>query len=183
MLGSLGMSAENNLQFIPKPINTVCIRPGEGPNVQVAIGTIQRIAALRAYNNLGNCRDWMERLSTAYVVALATRSADQLLMQHIQNDLNHHLSIACRDCRNASIGLSLIRERLFPRLKLLREHANALIHHLDDPVNQGIADLSVEAVFDYCHHLFQKNIDALFGLIPDPNGKFALVRCKACKQK
>ncbi len=34
------MNAEDNLQFIPKPIDTVCIRPGEGPNVHRAIGTI-----------------------------------------------------------------------------------------------------------------------------------------------
>lgn len=176
------MSTEN-LQFIPKPIDTVCIRAGEGTNVQVALGTIQRIAALRAYSTYGNCRDWMEKLSTAYVVALATRSADQLLMQHIQNDLNDHFPIACRDCRNASIGLSLIRERLFPTLKLLREHANTLIHHLDDPEHQGIADVNIEGVFDYCHHLFQENIEALFGVIPSPHGKFSFVRCKACGKK
>jgi hypothetical protein len=154
------MSA-NNLQFIPKLIDTVCIRAGDGSSVQIAIGTIQRIAALRSYNNYDNSRDWMEKLSNAYVVALATRSADQLLMQHIQNELNAHFFIACRDCRNASIGLPIIREKLFPTLKLLREHANSLIHHLDDPVNRGIADLNVEGVFDYCHHLFQDNIDAL----------------------
>ena len=39
-LGSQSMNAEDNLQFIPKPIDTVCIRPGEGPNVHRAIGTI-----------------------------------------------------------------------------------------------------------------------------------------------
>lgn len=175
------MSAEN-FKFTPKPIDTVCIRAGEGTNIQVAIGTIQRIAALRAYSNYGNCQDWMERLSSAYVVALATRSADQLLMQHIQNELNNHLSIDCRDCRNASIGLSLIRERVFPTLKLLREHANTLIHHLDDPVNQGVADVNIEGVFDYCHHLFNEHVEALFGAITIPHGKFSFVRCKSCRK-
>jgi len=177
------MSTEDNFQFIPKPIDTVCIRLGEGPNVQIAIGTIQRIAALRAYNSYGSCRDWMEKLSTAYVVALATRSADALLMQHIQNDLNGELSIVCSKCREASIGLSLIRERLFPNLKSLRAHANALIHHLDDPSNKGISELNIEGIFSYCHHLLQENIDALFGIIPNPHGRFKYTRCKECRRK
>ena len=177
------MSTEDNFQFIPKPIDTVCIRLGEGPNVQIAIGTIQRIAALRAYNSYGSCRDWMEKLSTAYVVALATRSADALLMQHIQNDLNGELSIVCSKCREASIGLSLIRERLFPNLKSLRAHANALIHHLDDPSNKGISELNIEGIFSYCHHLLQENIDALFGIIPNSHGRFKYTRCKECRRK
>lgn len=177
------MNAEDNLQFTPKPIDTVCIRTGEGTNVHIAIGTIQRIAALRAYNGYGTCRDWMEKLSTAYVVALATRSADALLMRHIQNDLNGHLSIVCRKCREASIGIPLIRERLFPNLKSLREHANALIHHLDDPSNKGISGLNIEGVFNYCRHLFQENINALFGIIPNPHGKFEYTKCKKCRQK
>lgn len=176
------MSAEDHLQFIPKPIETVCIRPGKDPNVHIAFGTIQRITALRAYNSYSNCQNWMEKLSTAYVVALATRSADTLLMRHIQNNLNDHLSIACSNCRAASIGLSLIRERLFPNLKLLREHTNTLIHHLDDPCNIGISGL-IEGVFNYCHHLFQENIDALFGNIPNPNGKFEYTKCKECRRK
>jgi hypothetical protein len=177
------VSTVDNLQFIPKPIDAAGIRPGQGPNIEIAIGTIQRIAALRAYNSYGNCRDWMEKLSTAYVVALATRSADQLLMRHIQNHLNEHLSIACDRCKEASIGLSLIRERLFPTLKPLREHANALIHHLDDPNNKGIAELNIGAVFDYCYQLFHENIDALFGIIPSPDGKFEYAKCNACRQK
>ena len=177
------MSAENNLQFSPKPIDTVCIRPGEGPNIHIAIGATQRIAALRAYNGYGNCRDWMEKLSTAYVVALATRSADSLLMQHIQNDLDGHLSIVCSKCREASIGIPLIRKRLFPNLQSLRKHANALIHHLDDPCNKGISELNIEGVFNYCHHLFQENIDALFGIILNPQGKFEYTKCKTCRRK
>jgi hypothetical protein len=102
------MDEEKNLDFIPKPISAVGIRAGQGPNIRIAIGTVQRIAALRAYNSYGGCRDWMERLSTTYVVAIATRSADTLLMRHIQNDLNSRLAIHCSDCREASIGLSLI---------------------------------------------------------------------------
>ena len=175
------MSADDNLQFVPKPIDTVCIRPGNGAAIQIAIGTIQRIAALRAYNSYGNCDDWMEKLSTTYVVAIATRSADTLLMQHIQNDLNNDLSIRCAKCREASIGLSLIKERLFPNLKLLREHANKLIHHLDDPDQKGISGLNIEGIYTYCYHLFQENIDALFGIIPDPHGKFTYTKCKKCR--
>ena len=175
------MSAENNLQFSPKPIDTVCIRPGEGPNIHIAIGATQRIAALRAYNGYGNCRDWMEKLSTTYVVAIATRSADTLLMQHIQNDFNSGLSIHCADCKEASIGLNLIRERLFPNLKLLRKHANHLIHHLDDPDQKGISGLNIEGVYSYCYHLFQENIDALLGTIPNPDGRFAYTKYKKCR--
>lgn len=177
------MSAENNLQFSPKPIDTVCIRPGEGPNVHIAIGTNQRIAALRAYNGYGNCRDWMEKLSTAYVVALATRSADALPMRYIQNDLNGHRSIVSSKCRDTSIGTPLIRERLFPDLKSLRKHANVLIHHLADPSNKAISGLNIEGVFNYCHHLFQENIDALFGIIPNPHGKFEYTKCEKCRRQ
>jgi len=175
------MDEGDNLQFAPKPIDAVCIRLGIGATVQIAIGTIQRIAAIRAYSSFGTCGDWMERLSTTYVVAIATRSADTLLMRQIQTDLNSGLSIDCVNCREASIGLSLIRERLFPNLKLLREHANQLIHHLDDPDQKGISGLNIEGVYGYCYHLFQENIDALFGTIPNPRGKFAYTKCKKCR--
>jgi hypothetical protein len=175
------MNEDDNLRFVPKPIDAVCIRPGNGATIQIAIGTIQRIAAIRAYNSYGTCGDWMEKLSTTYIVAIATRSADTLLMQHIQNDLNSGLSIHCANCKEASIGLSLISERLFPNLKLLREHANQLIHHLDDPDQKGISGLNIEGVYSYCYHLFQENIDALFGTIPNPAGKFAHTKCKKCR--
>lgn len=175
------MNEDDNLRFIPKPIDAVCIRSGNGPAIQVAIGTIQRVAAIRAYNSYVTCGDWMEKLSTTYVVAIATRSADALLMRHIQNDLNSGLLIHCANCKEASIGLSLIRERLFPDLKLLREHANRLIHHLDDPDQKGISGLNIEGVYSYCYHLFQENIDALFGTIPNPGGKFAHIKCKNCR--
>lgn len=75
------MNEDDNLRFAPKPIDAVCIRPGVGTTIQIAIGTIQRIAAIRAYNSYGTCGDWMEKLSTTYVVAIATRSADTLLMR------------------------------------------------------------------------------------------------------
>lgn len=175
------MSESDNLRFVPKPIDAVCIRLGNGSAIQKAIGTIQRIAAIRAYNSYVTCGNWMEKLSTTYVVAVATRSADTLLMRHIQNDLNINLSIDCAKCKEASIGLSLIRERLFPNLKLLREHANQLIHHLDDPDHKGITRLNIEGVYSYCYHLFQENIDALFGTIPNPEGKFAYTKCKNCR--
>lgn len=173
----------DNLTFTPKPIVAPAIRPGDGPNVSIAIGTVQRISALRAYAAFDNARDWMDKLSNVYVVALATRSADRLLMRHIQDDLDRLQPIKCADCRNATIGELVIRERLFPELKRLRECANDLIHHLDDPKNKGVADVNVEAVFDYCYHLFQENIDALFGTIPDPRGRFPPVLCKKHRQR
>jgi hypothetical protein len=177
------MNESDNLQFVPKPIDAASIRLGTGTTIQVAIGAIQRTAAIRAYSRYDTCGDWMEKLSTTYVVAIATRSADELLMRHIQNDLNHSLSIRCADCIKASIGTSLIRERLFPDLKLLRAHANQLIHRLDDPDQKGISGLNIEGVYSYCYHLFQENIDALFGNIPNPSGKFEYTKCKKCKSR
>ena len=176
------MNAGDNLTFSPKAIDAAPIRFGDGTSIRIPIGAIQRTAALRAYSSYASGRDWMDKLSNAYVVALATRSADSLLMQYIQNDLNARLSISCGNCRNASIGLSLIRERLFPKLKSLREHANKLVHHLDDPKNRGISELNIEGVFNYCHHLFHENIDALFGTIPNPHGQFTHVKCKKCSR-
>ena len=175
------MPPSSNLEFSPKSIDAVAIRPGDGPNIRIAIGMVQRIAALRAYNSFGSGRDWIDKVSNAYVVALATRSADTLLMKFIQDDLNGDLLISCAKCKEASIGLSLIRERLFPNLRALREHANALMHHLDKPENSGVADLNIEGVFSYCHHLFQENVEALFGTIPSPHGKFHYVKCKTCR--
>ena len=175
------MSTDEFLKFVPKPIDAVGIRAGDGPNVSIAFAIIQRTTALRAYNSFGKGRDWMEKLSTAYVVALATRSADTLLMKLIQGDLAANVSTSCsRCCKEASIGKSVIRERLFPTLKALREHANKLVHRLDDPMNKGVSGLNVEGVFSYCHHLFQENADALFGVIPDPTGLFPEVKCKRC---
>jgi ribosomal protein S27E len=175
------MSELDIFLFVPKPIDAVCIRPGQGTTIQTAIGTIQRIAAVRAYSNYNNSGDWMGKLSTTYVVAIATRSADSLLMQYIQNDLNSRFLIQCASCKNSSIGTHLIRERLFPTLKLLREHANQLLHHLDDPAQKGIVGVNVEGVYSYCYHLFQENNDALFGTIPNPDGKFTHTKCNKCR--
>ena len=177
------MQLGDDLDFVRKPIDSVPMRAGDGPNVRIAIGTVQRIAALRAYHAYGECREWIDKISSAYVVAIATRSADSLLMKFIQDDLNGHLSITCTRCREASIGLSIIRERLFPALKALREHANALIHHLDEPENKGVVGLNIEGIFSYCHALFQENIEALFGVIPNPQGRFHYVQCKPCRSK
>lgn len=173
------MSAGDNLDFVPKPIDAVGIRAGDGANIRMAMAIVQRTTALRAYNSYGNCRDWMDKLSTAYVVALATRSADTLLMQHIQNHIVEKPAFSCAKCREATIGTHVIRRRLFPNLKTLRVHANTLIHHLDSPENRGIADLNVQGVFDYCYHLFQESAEALFGAIPD--GTFDYTRCKQCR--
>jgi hypothetical protein len=175
------MSTEDNLNFDPKPISAVAIRFGEGTSLHKAIGIIQRTTALRAYNSFKNGRDWMEKLSTAYVVALATRSADALLMRHIQNSIIEDLPIGCRKCREATIGTThAIRERVFPDLFILRKHANNLIHHLDKQENCGIAELNVQGVFDYCHHLFQDNSEVLFGTIP--LATFELKKCKDCQR-
>jgi hypothetical protein len=174
------MDEDKNLQFAPKPITAVGVRPC-GAKLKMAIGTMQRIAAILAYNSYENCKDWMEQLSTSYVVAITTRSADALLMGYIQNDLNRRHEFHCNNCKEASIDLGLIRERLFPELKSLREHANKLIHHLDDPNQKGISGLTIKGVYSYCYHLFHENIDALFGTIPNPEGKFPNKKCKKCK--
>lgn len=174
------MSTDDFLRFVPKPIDAVGIRAGDGPNVRIAFAIIQRTTALRAYNSFGAGRDWMEKLSSAYVVALATRSADTQLMKRIQRDLAPTLSTGCGRCKEASIGQNVIRERLFSTLKELREHANKLVHHLDDPMNKGVSGLNIEGVFGYCYHLFQENADALFGVIPNPTGLFPEVKCKKC---
>ncbi len=174
------MTATDNLNFVPKPITSAAILLGDGSNTCVAMATIQRVAALRAYQAFSNQGDWLQKLSYAYVVALATRSADSLLMKAIQEKLNELLPIACRQCRESPYGSALIRERLFLRLKELRAHANALIHHLDEPGNKGISSLKVEAVFDYCHCLFEEHLDALFGTIPVSHGKFPVSTCRRC---
>ena len=175
------MSTGGNLDFLPKSIDTVAIRPGEGAGIWLSKAIIQRTAALRAYSSYGDGRDWMDKLSAAYVVALATRSADALLMKDIHNHIPKNPPIACRRCREATFGVNVIRERLFPRLKELREHANALLHHLDDPKNVGVDSLNIQGVFEYCYHLFQENAEALFGSIPDSVFEFTL--CKQCRKQ
>jgi len=40
---------------------------------------------LRAYSKFATHKDWMEKLSSAFTVALVTRSADTYEMQAIQN--------------------------------------------------------------------------------------------------
>jgi hypothetical protein len=175
------MKEDDNLNFVPKPINSANLRLGDGTKFQTPIGLIQKLAAVRAYIGCSSLSDWMDKLSSAYVVAIATRSADMLLMLHIQSDLNNSMSFTCENCKEASIGASLIRERLFPKLKELREHANKLVHHLDVPGRTGIAGLNIEGVYDYCYHLFQENDDALFCNIPNPTGKFPYKRCKKCR--
>lgn len=175
------MSTDENLDFRPKPIDAVGIRAAEGAGIQLSKAMIPRIAALRAYNSFGDGRDWMDKLSTAYVVALATRSADALLMKDIQNHIPENPPIACRGCREATCGVNVIRERMFPRLKELREHANDLLHHLDNPENVGVDSLNIQGVFEYCHHLFQENAETFFGTIPDAMFEFTL--CKQCRKK
>ena len=113
-LGDVSVSTEDFLKFVPIPIDAVGIRTSDGPNVRIAFAVIQRTTALRAYNSFGKGRDWMEELSTAYIVALATRSADTLLMKLIQGDLAAKLSTSCSRCKEATIGQNVIRERLFP---------------------------------------------------------------------
>lgn len=175
------MSAADNFSFHPKKIDAVGIRPGEGATIQLSKAIIQRTTALRAYNSYPEGRNWMEKLSTAYVVALATRSADELLIRDIQNHIPEVPPIPCRKCREATIGVNVIRSRLFPQLKDLRKHANALIHHLDDPQNMGVDKLNIQGVFDYCHHLFHENAEALFGEFPTM--AFEYTMCKQCRER
>ena len=148
-----------------------------GVNVQVAQPVIQRMTALHAYTAFPSGRDWMEKLSHAYVVALATRSADTYLMRRIQSSIRQSPPFTCSKCREATIGTNTIRKKLFPALCSLREHANDLIHNLDDPDNQGIASLNVQGVFEYCYHLFQDQAQLLFGECPSATLEF-----NACKE-
>lgn len=175
------MSKDDNLKFSPKPISAAGFCAGEGAGIRVAVGIVQRTTALRAYNSFVDGHDWMEKLSTAYVVALATRSADTLLMQHIQNSIDVNPPINCSKCKEATIGAHVIRERVFPKLSGLRIHANKLIHHLDSPENQGIAKLNIQGVFDYCYHLFEENAEVLLGTVPAAT--FEFTKCKGCRTK
>lgn len=175
------VSTTDNLAFSPRPIEAVGLRAGEGVAVQIAMAIIQRTTALRAYNAFPTGHDWMEKLSSAYVVALTTRSADTYLMRQIQSCIIQDPIIPCTKCREATLGTNVIRSRLFPKLASLRKHANALIHHLDAPQNRGIAELDVQGVFDYCYHLFQENTELLFG--QSPEGSFPYTKCKKCRAK
>jgi hypothetical protein len=172
-----------NLDFTPQPIEAVGFR-GEGPHVRAAMAIVQRTTPLRAYNAFASGRDWMEKLSSAYVVALATRSADTCLMKRIQSSIVENPRIACARCRDATIGINIIRARNFPTLALLRAHANTLIHHLDSPQNRGIAELNVQGVFDYCYHLFQNNAQVLFGDITEAinEARFEFKKCSQCRR-
>lgn len=171
----------DNLAFLPRAIETVGLRAGEGATVRVARAIVQRTTALRAYNAFSSGRDWMEKLSSAYVVAVATRSADTYLLRQIQSCIVEQPTILCAKCREATLGINVIRSRLFPELAALRKHANALLHHLDNPKNRGIAELNIEGVFDYCYHLFQENAELLFGRSPE--GTFPYTKCKECRAK
>lgn len=171
----------DNLAFTPQPITAVPLRPGDGPQIQVAQPIIQRTAALRAYNAFSSGRDWMEKISNAYIVALATRSADICLMRRIQSAIPESPSFTFKNCREATIGIETIRAKLFPELQSLRKHANNLIHHLDHPENHGVANLNVKGAFDYCYHLFQEHSELLFGDIPE--GSFEFKACKDHRQR
>jgi hypothetical protein len=175
------VSTTSNLDFRPKPIDAVGIRLGAGASSLISKAIIQRTTALRAYNSYVDGRDWMEKLAAAYVVALATRSADEMLMRDIQTQVPREPRISCRKCGEATIGVDVIRSRLFPRLRELRGHANALIHRLDDPKNKGVEGLNVQGVFDYSYHLFQENADALFGIFPPITFEFRA--CKSCRER
>lgn len=175
------MSTDDNFNFSPKPISAAGFCAGEGASIHIAVGIVQRTTAMRAYNSFTDGHDWMEKLSTAYVVALATRSADTLLMQYIQNSIDVNPPINCAKCKEATIDSHVIRERVFPKLSRLRTHANKLIHHLDSPENQGITTLNIQGVFDYCYHLFQENAEVLLGATPVVT--FEFTKCKGCRAK
>jgi hypothetical protein len=175
------VATTDNLAFSLRPIEAVGLRAGEGAAIHVAMASIQRTTALRAYNAFPTGHDWMEKLSSAYVVALATRSADAYLMRQIQSCIVHDPIIPCAKCREETFGTNVIRSRLFPKLASLRKHANTLIHHLDAPNNRGIAELNVQGVFDYCYHLFQENAELLFGRSPE--GSFPYTKCRKYRAK
>jgi hypothetical protein len=172
-------SVTDNLSFTPRPIEAVGIR-GAGVGIRLAEAIIQRTTALRAYRAFAVGDDWMDKLSSAYVVAIATRSADTYLMQKLQSCIVEDPPISCSKCRERTIGINAIREKLFPKLAELRRHANRLIHHLDDPKNRGVAELNIEGVFDYCHHLFAENSELLFGVAPQ--GSLPYMKCKKCRE-
>lgn len=170
----------DNLEFVPKPIQAEGLRIS-GNQLDVAKPTIQRIAALQAYSAFSSGRNWMEKLSHAYVVALATRSADTYLMNLIQCEIPLSPAFSCAKCREATIGTKVIRKTLFPILHSHREYANDLLHHLDRPENQGVATLNIEGVFTYCFHLFEEQAALLFGVFPD--GAFEFKACKEHRQR
>lgn len=172
--------SSDNLAFTSRPITAVGLRP-HGSQVQIAQPIIQRTAVLRAYNSFSSARDWMEKLSSAYIVALGTRSADAYLMTRIQAAIPESPPFMCAKCREATIGTQVIRSTLFPKLESLRKHANDLIHHLDNPGNRGVATLDVRGVFDYCYHLFEEQADLLFGHLPQ--GSFGFRACKDHRKK
>lgn len=167
--------SRDNLAFTPRRITAVGLRP-HGAQVLIAQPIIQRTTALRAYNAFSSGRDWMEKISSAYIVALGTRSADTYLMKRVQAAISESPPFTCTKCREATIGTNVIRSRLFPKLHLLRKHANDLIHYLDDPENLGVATLDVQGVFDYCYHLFEEQTEFLFGHLPQ--GSFEFRACK-----
>lgn len=175
------MSASSNFDFVPRPIKAVGLRLGQGASIQMSLAIMQRTIALRAYSQYASGRDWMDKLSNAYVVALATRSADTLLMQLIQNNIPEDPPFACAKCREATLGLHVIRRQLFPNLKAFRAHANALIHHLDKPGNRGVAELDIQGIYDYCYHLFEENAEVLFGQVPIAS--FSFTACRQCRAR
>lgn len=175
------MNKVSNFNFVPTAISAAGVRLGKGPDIKMSMAIMQRTIALRAYSNYTKAADWMDKLSNAYVVALATRSADTLVMQSIQNSIPEDPPFQCTKCRELTIGPHVIRRQLFPKLKELREHANALIHHLDDPGNRSVAELNIQGIYDYCYHLFEQNADLLFG--EAPLASFTFAACKKCRVK
>jgi hypothetical protein len=100
----------------------VGFRPA-GAGLLISQAIIQRTIALRAYVAFAVGADWMAKLSSAYVVAIATRSADQMMMANIQAAVEA-LPGDCAACRKNSLGLDSIRRALFPRLAELRLHTS-----------------------------------------------------------
>lgn len=180
-LGCSVKEASDNLAFTPRPIEAVGLRAGDGPSLAIAMPATLRLAALRAYAEFPRGRDWVDKFRSALTVAISTRSADTCLMQAIQNSIILEPPITCAGCRQSTLGLNVIRSQLFPRLAELREHANDLLHHLDNPENRGIATLNIQGVFEYCYHLFQECSELLFGNFPQAQLEFR--KCRACRIK
>lgn len=170
-----------NLNFELPPLTPAPMARAGDLSLRLAIGCTQMIAAVRAYNRLHQLEDWLERLSNTYVVAVATLSADDLAMRHIQALILAKQPIDCKDCIESSLSTSLIRQRLFPKLSALRTHAEELLRYLDTPELPSSRLLNIKGVYDYCHSMFSDNLNLLYGVVPATRGQFPLHECQGCR--
>jgi hypothetical protein len=91
------------------------IRP-MGAAIQPAEPMVQRLLVYRAYEALCSPEDWVDQLAQAYVIAVATRSADAWHMQRLSDLFAQRFNLTCRDCARRSLPAEEIRRQLFPKL-------------------------------------------------------------------